>query len=1064
MRNIARAIFSNQLTVVALFFFGVAMACATFIENDYGTRAVRSLIYEAWWFELLMGIIVLNFIGNIKRYRLWRKEKYPILLFHVAFLVIIAGAFITRYFGYEGTLNVREGAQSNQLVSANRYLSVSVAKAGYEKSVERKYNASIFSSPSVSYSFGSKELPLQFTTQQFIPHAVQTLAPGKSGQYVLELVVTDGSGRKDLFLESGKDLSVAGHIISFNQSRVGAINLSADGDSLYCFSPVSLQFIQMGAGMAGQIASNKKSAIQPRALYQTETFGFVVKTLYEETIVDFVPAEDKEMGQGAADLLKVRLTCEDEEIDLTLAATDGVSTMPQIARIKDYQVSINYGPKLIELPFSIFLEDFQLERYPGSTSPSSYASEVKVIDQDNTFRYRIFMNNVLDYKGYRFFQASYDTDEQGTVLSVNRDFWGTQVTYLGYILLTIGMIWTLFGSKSRFQEVYGRLNRLQGERKPSLASILLVISLLSGSSSLAKPLTTNFVIDRSHIIPLEQAAKFGELLVQDMDGRIKPLNTLTSELTRKLYRSSRLKVGTVSGEALNSDQVFLSMIMDPYYWQGVPLIKVDQKKGKPILEWINCEGKNYLSFNDLVDESGSYLLAQQIEESGRKKPAQQNELDKEIIKIDERFNILYQALEGYYLKIFPKKGDPRHQWYDVQIQGAGFDEEDELFVSSVLPMYFQSVNKAQTTGDWSESDKNLEYIATYQNVLGSEVNPSMNRRKAELIYNRLQVFNRIFPIYMLMGIGALVLAIIRVFYSRSSALKVINKILSSVLIITFLLQTFNMLLRWYAGGYPPWSNGYEMIILVAWFLMLFGFLFTKKSNFALPVSAIFSGVLMFVAFLDWLNPEITNLVPVLKSYWLKIHVAVIVGSYAPLALSALLGILVLCFMIFPKAKKLDRSISELTLINELSMTIGLFMLAIGTFLGGVWANESWGRYWGWDPKETWALISIIIYTIVLHLRLIPKLRSAYIFNLSSVFAFYSIIMTSFGVNYYLSGLHSYAKGDPLPIPSFVYWVTGSLLLISAIAWHQNKDKKKGLEFKKVLNNDEVASPLVLVPN
>ena len=307
---------------------------------------------------------------------------------------------------------------------------------------------------------------------------------------------------------------------------------------------------------------------------------------------------------------------------------------------------------------------------------------------------------------------------------------------------------------------------------------------------------------------------------------------------------------------------------------------------------------------------------------------------------------------------------------------------------------------------------------------------------AEVVFDQVNIFNGLFPIYWLLGIDLLVVALLRVFLQKA-ALKVAFLIGVGLTGLAFLAQTGNMILRWYAGGYPPWSNGYEMIILVAWALFLFGFIFHRKSDFILPLVALFGGTLLFVSYLDWLNPEITNLVPVLKSYWLKIHVAIIVSSYAPLALSALLGLISLVFMI-TRNDRFNKPTLELTYINELSMTIGVFMLSIGTFLGGVWANESWGRYWGWDPKETWALISIIIYAVVLHLRLVPALKGTYTFNLASVVAFFSIIMTSFGVNYYLSGLHSYAAGDPLPIPQFVYWVVGFVVLLGVVSFFRQR--------------------------
>lgn len=122
----------------------------------------------------------------------------------------------------------------------------------------------------------------------------------------------------------------------------------------------------------------------------------------------------------------------------------------------------------------------------------------------------------------------------------------------------------------------------------------------------------------------------------------------------------------------------------------------------------------------------------------------------------------------------------------------------------------------------------------------------------------------------------------------------------------------------------------------------------------------------------------------------------------------------------------------------MSLTIGLFALTVGNFLGGIWANESWGRYWSWDPKETWAFISIIIYAFVLHMRLVPGLRGRYTFHVVTMFSFCSMIMTYFGVNYYLSGLHSYAAGDPIPVPAWVYMSLSFMVALSIAAWFKYK--------------------------
>lgn len=262
-------------------------------------------------------------------------------------------------------------------------------------------------------------------------------------------------------------------------------------------------------------------------------------------------------------------------------------------------------------------------------------------------------------------------------------------------------------------------------------------------------------------------------------------------------------------------------------------------------------------------------------------------------------------------------------------------------------------------------------------------------------------------------------------------------ILAGILFLAFIAHTGGLGLRWYIAGHAPWSNGYESMIFIGWASMLAGFSFYKRAPIALGATAILTFLILYVAHLSWMNPEITNLVPVLKSYWLTIHVAVITASYGFLALGGFLGILNLIFMLLQTNKNKDRiqlKIKELSRINEATLIAGLYLLTIGTFLGGIWANESWGRYWGWDPKETWAFVTILLYAFVVHMRMIPGLKSLYAFNVGSIFAYFSVLMTYFGVNYYLSGLHSYAQGDTVPIPNFVYYSVAGLLALAISAY------------------------------
>ncbi|MGB5384927.1 MAG: cytochrome c biogenesis protein CcsA [Lutimonas sp.] len=284
---------------------------------------------------------------------------------------------------------------------------------------------------------------------------------------------------------------------------------------------------------------------------------------------------------------------------------------------------------------------------------------------------------------------------------------------------------------------------------------------------------------------------------------------------------------------------------------------------------------------------------------------------------------------------------------------------------------------------------------------------------------------------MLASLVLFILVIIHIF-KDNKLLRLLIKISSISILLLFLYHTAGLAIRWYISGHAPWSNGYESMIYVAWATMLFGFAFGRKSPLTLASTTFVTSMLLMVAHWNWMDPSIGNLVPVLDSYWLMVHVAIIVASYGPFTISMILGLLALLLYIFTNSnnkKKIKLAIDEITVINEMSLTIGLVMLTIGNFLGGMWANESWGRYWGWDPKETWALISIMVYSFILHMRLIPGLKSKYTFNLMAVFGFASILMTYLGVNHLLSGLHSYAAGESAPIPNEIWgWLIFSAII------------------------------------
>jgi len=354
-------------------------------------------------------------------------------------------------------------------------------------------------------------------------------------------------------------------------------------------------------------------------------------------------------------------------------------------------------------------------------------------------------------------------------------------------------------------------------------------------------------------------------------------------------------------------------------------------------------------------------------------------------------------------------------------------------------MHADALAMAFTSGNYKQADEMLAAINLYQQNYASDILPSERKQQIEILYNKYEIFEKLYKYYGLLGLAFLFL-IFGNLVNPKFKIGLLNKIMIGIISVMFLFQTLAIIARWYFSGHAPLSNGYESMIFIAWIAFIVGLILVKKSEIILAAATMLSSLILFVAHLNWMNPEVTNLVPVLKSVWLTIHVAVILSSYAALGIAMILGLFNLFLMIFQNKSNLERfnlTIKEISLTAEATITIGLYMLTIGTFLGGVWANESWGRYWGWDPKETWALITILVYAIIVHLIFIPGVMGRYVFNALAVVGFSSVLMTYFGVNYYLSGLHSYAAGDPVPIPIFVYYSIASLIVILIFAYINN---------------------------
>jgi len=346
----------------------------------------------------------------------------------------------------------------------------------------------------------------------------------------------------------------------------------------------------------------------------------------------------------------------------------------------------------------------------------------------------------------------------------------------------------------------------------------------------------------------------------------------------------------------------------------------------------------------------------------------------------------------------------------------------------------------KSNGDFTQADQLIESLKGFQRKYGSEVIPSSSKVEAEILYNKYDIFKKLFSYYIYAGFLLFVVLIIRIFNERKF-LKYFELTLIGAIVLLFSFHTLGLIFRSFISGHAPWSDAYESMIYVSWATLFFGLIFGRKSSLTIAATSFVSSMILMIAHWNWMDPSIANLQPVLDSYWLMIHVAVIVGSYGPFSISMILGIVALLLITITNSKnknKIKSKIKELTIINELSITIGLIMLTIGNFLGGMWANESWGRYWGWDPKETWALISIMVYAFVIHMRLVPGLNGKWLFNIMSIVAFSSILMTYFGVNFYLVGLHSYASGDKIITPNFVYFSVLFIVILGITSYYSHK--------------------------
>jgi hypothetical protein len=669
MKKIYSFLTSMPFMAFLLLILAFSMAIATFVESSHGTPAARSIVYNSWWFELIWVLFALNLLNNLFRYRLFHGKRFTMGLFHVAFLVMLLGAAITRWFSYEGSMHIREGESSNFILSSE-----STFYAGLNERVgkEETVRFSELTPRQFSSQFSLNGQKVKVKTVGYISHAERRAVPSAQGEAVLDFVFAapDRQGMQSFTFRKGDVLEYPGLTAGFESAQQTPVHFFTTNGELQLLSEFPVEESTMASQETVELPAGDTIAIKKMFLYSVNGFRFLIR--------DYLPN---------ASFTAVKSNIETHEHAVMVQVSDGVreTTVPVFGHpslsadtvevpLSGGVLKLAYGAKPIHLPFRLHLKEFQLERYPGSESPSSYASEVVLIDEEEGVErdVRIYMNNTLLYKGYKFFQSSYDQDEKGTVLSVNYDLWGTWISYLSYVMLIIGFALSLINKNSYFRYLANRL-------KQSSVKAAAVVFLMLGTVFTATSQDGSGAGIPS--VDGEVVKSFSEIWVQSVDGRIKPMASLTSEIVRKVSRKA-----TIYGKS--SDEVVLGMMVHPEIWQTMPFIRV---ANKTLASELGISGK-YISIQQLFDEKGNYILAEQVRAAFSKPAAFRNRVEKEYLYLDERVSICFMVFRGSLFNIFPREKveDP---WYSPGDEAVEYSGGDSLFIRSGWSLMLKTVKE-----------------------------------------------------------------------------------------------------------------------------------------------------------------------------------------------------------------------------------------------------------------------------------------------------------------------------------------------------------------------------------
>ena len=625
--------------------------------------------------------------------------------------------------------------------------------------------------------------------------------------------------------------------------------------------------------------------------------------------------------------------------------------------------------KTKELGFEVSLKNFNVVNYPGTDAPMDYVTTLTA----NTQEIKVSMNNIGSFNGYRFIQSGYDSDMQGNTLGVYHDPWGIGITYTGYALLFISLIATMVSKKTRMRHLYRKALSLQGAKAWAVTALLAVSSFSTTANAQEMVKIDGDIAD-----------DFGKICVL-YNSRITPINTVATSFVTKLC-------GKPTWDGLSSNQVFAGWIFDVPYWETVKMIEIKEKKAQELL---GINGK-WASFDDFWDNYNNYKLDAPLKKAYKDGDTK---LQKQLRDADEKFNIIRMLYGGEMLKMFPYAGKQGHmQWFapGQPLGNLKLDEKELVFIKKSMDYLAESI----ITGDKVRAEEIAKKIYSYQHVRGKAVVPTKFRIYTETFYNKTNAQRLPVMLYLTLS---LLLAIVSTLSLNNGKQKK-TRLVSSVLTWVMLIHTTLLLaLRWFVSGHLPMSNGYETMQFMAWATLIVTLVMQKRFLPVKQFGPLLSSFALLVAMITDGNPQITQLMPVLQSPLLSVHVMVIMFSYALFGLTALIGLQGL----IAHHRKQEEKEQQLAALSQFLLYPAVALIAIGIFIGAIWANVSWGRYWSWDSKETWALITMLIYSAPLHAD-IKWLRKAQHMHIYMLLAFLSVLMTYFGVNYFLSGMHSYA--------------------------------------------------------